>query len=329
MWIFNRNGIFILTVLSGGMMNAAKCNRSAMAAPENKKPVNENAGIAQRYPHDAGIEKDPSILYVEKFDDSLVAIHSRYNDVYNREGMSLDPDVPPGSAGPYSLKMTNIGGKNTGGHLYKSFPEGFGNEVYIRYYVKYPSLSKGYIHHQGIWFGGYQPASVYPDPRAGICGLGDKRIAIAYEPVNGLMGTYLYWGDMQSAPDGHCWGTDMINSSRTAKPVEWDQWTCVEIMIRLNDPVSDYNGELRVWQNGVQTGYWGPGFPKGTSTYGRFTENETAAPFKGFRWRTDPALKITYVWIEFYDDTSPAGESHHIKYDHLVMSKKYIGPIAN
>ena len=258
----------------------------------------------------------------------MANILSRYDNVSNTAGMSLDTDVPPGSLGPNSIKMTNTGGQNTGGHLYKSFPTGFDSTVYIRYYVKYPSVSNGYIHHQAIWFGGYNPATAYPNPQAGICGLGNSRISLAYEPVNGKMGTYLYWSDMQSEPGGnYCWGNDMINGSPSAKNIAWDQWICVEVMIKLNNPVSAYNGELRVWQNGVETGYWGPGFPKGTMTYGKFTSNPGDPAFKGFRWRTDANLKINYIWVEFYDDTSPINVSHYIKFDHLVMAKKYIGPI--
>lgn len=287
-------------------------------------------GIAYDYPNDKGIENDPNVLFVEKFDDGLENILGRYSNIYNDSGMSLDTDVPAGSMGPNSLIMTNTGGKNSGGHLFKNFSEGFDSTVYVRYYVKYPSVSNGFIHHQGIWFGGYNPSTDYPNPRAGICGLGNSRISIAYEPVNGLMGSYLYWGEMQSDPSGNkCWGNDVVNGSPAAHKIAWDRWMCVEIMIKLNNPASADNGELRLWQNGVEVGYWKPGFPKGTMTYGRFTVNPNGPSFKGFRWRTDTGLKINYIWIEYYDDTSPAGSSHYIKFDHLIMAKKYIGPIKN
>ena len=284
--------------------------------------------LSEAYPHDEGIENDSDVLYVEKFDDGMKNILSRYGNVSNTNGMSLDTDVPPGSLEPNSIKMTNIGGQNTGGHLYKSFPKGFDNTIYVRYYVKYPSISKGYIHHQGVWFGGNNPPSDYLNPQAGVCGLGNKRLYLSYEPVNGRMGTYLYWGDMQSDPGGNnCWGNDMINGSQSAKDIPWDEWTCVEVMIKLNSPVSAANGELRVWQNGVETGYWGPGFPNGTMTYGKFTSKPDDPSFKGFRWRTDPDLKINFIWFLFYDDTSPENISHYIKFDHLVIAKRYVGPL--
>lgn len=286
------------------------------------------AQLAANYPHDLGIENDPHVLYVEKFDDGLAAIFSRYDDNKNTVGMSLVADVPPGSPGPYALKMTSLGGSNSGGHLFKRFTPGWDSTVYLRYYVKYPAASQGYIHHESVWIGGYQPATPWPNPQAGTCGLGDSRIAIAYEPVGQTnMNTYLYWGEMHPDPNGDCWGNVMIRGSLTPKPVPFDEWLCVEMMIRLNNPASASNGALRIWHNGEEVGYWGPGFPGGTWTWDKFNVNPNDPPFPGFRWRSDPGLNLNYIWIEYYDDQSPPGAAHSIEYDHLVLATQPIGPI--
>jgi len=298
-------------------------------------------GIASKYPGDLRIQNDPNVLYVEEFDDGMTNVLSRYNDIQNSEGMSLDTDVPPGSPGPNSIKMTSIKGVNVGGHLFKSFGPGFDSTVYVRYYVKYPSISKGYFHHEGVWFGGYNPVIDYPFPRAGSCGMGGSRLSISYENVwrGNLPGmdTYLYWGDMQSYDGGlTCYGNTMINEGRTGNgsaiskvaPVDvLDKWMCVEIMIKLNNPVTAYNGELAVWQNGVQVGYWGPGFPNGHWLKDKWYNNPADPPFQGFRWRTDGNLKINWLWFEFYHD-NPDAPSSYIKFDHLVIATKYIGPIS-
>jgi hypothetical protein len=290
--------------------------------------IRVSAQLAAQYPNDIGIENDPDILYVEKFDDGLPSILSRYDDAKNTAGMSLDTDVPPGSKNPYSLKLTNIGGENSGGHLYKHFVPGFDSTVYLRYYVKYPLISKGYIHHESVWIGGYNPGLPWPYPRAGICGLGDTRISVAYEPIGKeTMNTYMYWGDMHHDPNNNCWGNLMIAGDSIPSPIPYDKWLCVELMVKLNDPVSSYNGELRIWHDGKETGYWGSGFPNGSWTWDRFIARDTAPPFEGFRWRTDPKLNLNYIWIEYYDDTSPSGVSHYIKYDHIVIARKRIGPI--
>ena len=300
------------------------------------------AQLANSYPNDVGIENDPNVLYVEKFDDGMTNILSRYSDQKNTAGMSLNNDKPEGSLGQNSLKMTSItGGVNNGGHLYKLFTPGFDSTVYIRYYVKYPSISDGYFHHESVWFGGYNPSTAWPNPQAGTCGLGSSRLSVAYEPVWQQvnppgMDTYFYWGDMKSYDGGStCYGNVMITEGRTdyggppstdSPTVAYDQWMCIEIMIKLNNPVTAYNGELKVWQNGVQVGYWGPGFPNGHWLKDKWYNNPNDPPFQGFRWRTDANLIINWLWFEFYHD-DPNAPSSYIKFDHLVMAKEYVGPI--
>ncbi|MHA4807995.1 hypothetical protein ACX0G9_07805 [Flavitalea flava] len=313
-------------LLSSTLLFFCKSNISNTGNPPVDLPP---VPLSNRYPNDEGIGKDPDVLYVEKFSDGLATVLGRYNDVRNGAGMSLDSDIPEGSKVANSIKMTNIGEQNDGGHLFKQFKPGFDSTVYIRYYVKYPLISKGYIHHESVWFGGYNPSVDYTDPRAGFCGLGDKRLSVAYEPVTVPgMDTYLYWGDVKSWNGGaSCYGNDMVNGSPTARDLTWDQWMCIEVMVRLNNPVNAYNGELRVWQDGVEVGHWGPGYPNGHWATDSWFNNPSDPPFPGFRWRTDANLNINYIWIEFYDDKSPAGVSHYIKYANLVMARKYIGPI--
>lgn len=289
--------------------------------------------IANLYPHDIGIENDSNVLFVEKFDDGLPAILSRYDDKRNAAGMSIDADVPPGSLDPNSINMTSTQGGISGGHLFKRFTPGFDSIVYLRYYVKYPSISQNYFHHESVWFGGYNPSTAWPNPQAGTCGLSDSRLSIAYEPVHQGMNppgydSYLYWGDMQSwNGGGSCYGNDMVNGSPTEQYVAFDQWTCVEVMIKLNNPVTAYNGELRIWQDGVEVGHWGQGFPNGHWNVDSWINNPNDPPFPGFRWRTNDSLNINWIWIEFYHD-DPNAPSSYIKFDHLVMAKEYIGPIS-
>jgi hypothetical protein len=272
--------------------------------------------------------KDPGILFEEDFEAALPAVLDRYDDVLNGEGMSLDTDTPEGSRGNYSLRITGVGGKNSGGHLYKSFSPGFDSIVHIRYYVKYPLSSKGYIHHEAIWIGGYHPGLKYPNPRAGLCGI-DGRLSIAYEPANdSLMGTYNYWTAMKSWNNGKsCFGNDLLFQSPVDHPLLFDEWMCIELRIKLNNPASSSNGELTIWQNGVEIGNWGRGFPKGHWVKDRWMHDPAYPGFEGLRWRAVPELNINYVWIEFFDDKSPGNVEHHIKYDDLVIARNYIGPL--
>jgi hypothetical protein len=298
--------------------------------PGEKFSGEVESGIAQNYDGDEGIENDPDVLYVEKFEGDRDDVAARYTDVANREGMSLDMDVPAGSkAGSTSLRLTSVGSKNQGGHLFRDFTPGFDSAIYLRYYVKYPQTSKGYIHHEGIWFGGYDPVLSYPYPRAGSCDI-DGRISIAFEP-NGndnYFDVYLYWPGMRSYDEGlHCYGNVMTNPRKPT--VEYDQWTCIEIMAKLNYPATDSDGELAVWKDGVKVGHWRKGFPNGKWIKDHWDEGPGDPPFEGFRWRKSNSLNINHLWIEFYDDTSPEGVNRHVNYDHLVIARKYIGPLKN
>ncbi len=303
--------------------------KQGLSVDENNDARDSIPSIASRYPNDVGIEKDSNVLYMEMFDDGWDNILRRYTDIKNKEGMSVSKeDIPEGSR-QTALTITNIGGVNDGGDLFKRFTPGFDSIFFIRYYVKYPFSSKGFIHHQSVRVGGHNPPSDYHFGQAGICGLGDKRMSMSYEPVDEpAMDTYLYWGDMKSWNGGtSCYGNDMVNGSPTARNLEWDEWMCVEMMIKLNNPVTAYNGELKVWQDGVLVGHWGAGFPNGRWDKDSWFNIPDASPFPGFRWRTDPELKLSYICIEFYDSQSPPGVSHHIKYSNLVIAKQYIGPI--
>jgi hypothetical protein len=305
-------------------------------------PVLSMAQLAENYPNDIGIEHDPHVRYVERFEGSLDQIFSRYTDILYPNGIFLDPDVPPGSLSAHSIRMNSAPGVNTGAHLFRNFQPGFDGTVHVRYYVKYPKSSQYYFHHEGIWFGGYNPSTPWPSPGAGLCGMGDKRLSIAFEPVwhdtdPPGMDTYLYWGDMKSWNGGtSCFGNVTVTQGATgySEPlvtgdypgVALDEWMCIEIMIKLNDPVSAYNGELAIWVDGVQIGHWGPGFPNGHWLKDKWYNNPADPLFEGFRWRTHPALNINWLWIEYFH-SNPTAPPSHIHYDHVVVADKYIGPI--
>src|SRR5438874_1384516 len=78
------------------------------------------AGIAARYPGDVGIQTDPAVVFVERFDEGTLAnLFARWNDVKGGATMAFGTDVPAGSPGPASLTIPWIGGTNDGGHLYR------------------------------------------------------------------------------------------------------------------------------------------------------------------------------------------------------------------
>ena len=298
----------------------------------SKKLVEDTVLLSEQYPNDLGMENDPNVLFIEKLEGKLADIHKRYSDVKYPQYMSLQPGVPIGSLSPYCLRISNNGGTTDGGHLYKKFDPGFEGTVYLRYYVKYPLVSKSYFHHIGVRIGGYDPPSGWPVGMAGICNV-QTRFSLAYEPVtnDGLMETYMYWPKMHGSGD-QCYGNYLIRNNGRAKTLVFDQWMCVEMMIKLNDP-GEYNGELRIWQDGEELGYWKQGYPTGRWNGGAFLySGEPLVPFEGFLWwsKEHPNLNVNYIKLEFYDSKSPAAShNNYVEYANIVVAKKRIGPLVN
>src|SRR5436190_5064221 len=81
-------------------------------------PLPSGAGLAAKYPGDVGIEKDSSVIQVEKFEQpGIAALAAQWETVSAKETMSFTADVPAGSAGKQSLLMDRQ--KGSGGSLYR------------------------------------------------------------------------------------------------------------------------------------------------------------------------------------------------------------------
>ncbi|MFN0187322.1 MAG: hypothetical protein ACKVQV_01325, partial [Bacteroidia bacterium] len=71
------------------------------------------------------------------------------------------------------------------------------------------------------------------------------------------------------------------------------------------------------------------GFPNGTWNQSSFNEG-AGSPFDGFRWRSNPGVVFNYIWIKNYaTDNSAYPSANDVLFDHIVVAKKYIGPIFN
>lgn len=316
-------------------------------APIPPAAADQPAGIAAKYSADAGIEKDPRVVFAENFEHaSLDEITKRWETVTQPESMSLTDDTPPGSHGKQSLLMTHIGGKGTGSHLYRRLQPGY-EKLHGRFYVKFdPDCAP--IHHFGTTLGGNHPSTPWPMVRAGHPPAGDKSFWVGVEPFgkSWVWDYYAYWSEMRgSPPRGQTWGNSFIRD--TELKVERGKWICVELMMKMNDP-DDTNGEMALWIDGKPISHLGKGFPKGKWVYDKFTPNEDGEgirwnhatggperfnvpkgglPFEGFRWRTVDDLKLNYVWLYLYITQAPEGHASRVWFDDIVIARDYIGPI--
>jgi hypothetical protein len=263
------------------------------------------------------------VIKVENFEVSSVsALSTRWTTVYNAAGMSLVSDRPSASSGTRALRMNVVGGSSTAAQLYTPLPEDE-SRVFVRYYVKY--AANHIYHHSGLWMGGYNPLTNAPQGGAGIKPDGDDLFSLAVEPAPDLrFDTYAYW--MRMRPQGSSyWGNRLIYDPNLRTPYVW---TCVEVMIDLNDPLNSYNGELAVWIDGEPIVHLGQGFPNGRWVGPAFQRDPSGAPFEGMQWRNHADLANNWVWLNHYVTGLSSGSVSSVWFDDLVVATEYIGPIA-
>jgi len=97
-----------------------------------------------------------------------------------------------------------------GGHLYKVLTPGINDVMYVRYYVKYTTTIP---HHSGIWVGGSNPPSAWPDPQAGSnrsATIGSSQAPSRTTWPGGSSTTTTGWD--ASGPDGLVLGDFLINN---------------------------------------------------------------------------------------------------------------------
>lgn len=353
---------------NNGTANAAPNNGTANGTPNNATPNNATpnnatpnnvtpnnvtpnnttpAGtLAEMYPGDEGIEADPAVVWYEDFEQASVdELVARYDDA-KRAGLSFSADVAAASSGTQSVVMAAGGGAGSASDLFKRFEPGY-QQLYVRYYVKYTDAP---YHHSGMWMGGYNPSTAWPNPQAGLQPDGDDRVSVAIEP-NGTaaagprLDSYLYWRGMRTwkAPgeptdDGTSfYGNAVLHRESLLR--RDDQWQCIEFMVRLNDdPASAAGGEFAVWAEDQLVDEFHDAGPLGYWVRDKFcpADADSAscldyAPAPGerevevldLRWRSSDALTLNWIWPQNYISQG----SGSLQFDDMVVATTRVGCI--
>ena len=358
-------GVVVMGVAFGGQQalgqeeSQAGVEASSMTVEPRSTPAIPEGptGIAAKYPGDVGIEKDPDVVFVADFEGSVAEICSHWDQVDGQPIMSKSDEVTPGSGGKQSLLLTRVaGGTNgyTGGGKFSRWlknEKGDGyDQLFYRVYMKF-GKEHATIHHYGSGLSGsFTP---YAHGGAGQRPKGDRLWSTNVEPGSFKTWTfYTYWQNMGgSPPRGQTWG-NVFELGAPPLPVEKEKWICVELMVKMND-IGDTNGEQAYWIDGklrrkgdMITSYLGKGFPSvGTWTHDRFRPGLTTPgrawnyelgrsapipggkPFPGFAWRNVPELNVNAIWLYRYMSRPETGTSK-VWWDHVVVAKKYIGPLT-
>jgi len=354
-------GVLVFACFVAWLFAHGAASEGGKESASKQEMLPQGYGLSAKYPGDDGIENDPAVIFVEKFEErTLKELFRRWEDVTHREIMSFSNDVPKDSAGRQSLLMAHVGGKGTGGHLYRRLLPGY-ERLFMRFYVKFHPDCFPIHHFSGV--GGYYPPTRWPQGGAGERPRGDDRFSIGIEPhgKRWVWDYYTYWMEMRgSPPAGKTWGNSFIRDPRLK--VKRGEWICVELMVKMNKPVSEHNGELALWIDGKLVSHLGKGFPRGVWVYDKFVPKKVWAlnrfiryvpgkggrgvrwnyekgrgevyhvpdegfPFEGFRWRKDERLKINYLIVSLYITKAPEGYVSKVWFDQVVVAREYIGPI--
>ncbi len=301
-----------------------------------------SVGISSHYPGDVGIDADPNVVFYDGFEAASVTdIVARYEDAKDA-GLAISSDVAPSTGGSQSLEMVASGAGTNATDLYKLLDPGY-DELFVRYYVKYQAGPEW--HHSGMWIGGYNPPTSWPNPRAGTRPVGDDRISVAIEPVenaisNPRLDTYSYWMNMHSwmeVPSGDTayYGNSLVHDASFR--VDDDEWMCIELHVKLNTELDSGAGaELGIWKNdesiiqytdSAPVGYWVrdkfcPESADSPSCTDYPPPADTALVPLDFQSRTTTNLELNHVWPQNYITSGGAGS---VWYDHLVVATARIG----
>ncbi len=326
---------------------------------ESRTALAGTLGIAARYPGDAGIENDSAVVFTENFESISVSdLSQRWTAISNDNSavLYIVRDTTAPSEGKHCLRMTGTKGPNTGGHLWKLLDNGY-EKLYARFYVKF-APDAPYVHHF-VALGGKFNSPPYPAPGAGSRPDGRSSFLTFIDLIGrnvtdppGAWSFYSYWDEMHSwqTPEGISDGRPSPYYGNLFGPEEplqarRDQWQCVEIMIKLNDP-EQRDGEQTFWIDGKLIERYGPGTIEGTWFKDKFRRsgiyNTDPKPFEGFRWRTNEQVKINNFWLEYYlasvfendynphDPEIPYNDNKAIVYfDNVVLATEYIGPVVS
>ena len=289
-------------------------------------------GIAARYAGDAGIAKDPAVLFADDFESWTEggtqpppgAWSVRRNNV--SQTRVIPGKVTPAGPGGHVLEIacwTEGKGSQTGGLSrrlgnYNHAGEGLGDghdELYVRYYIKFDENYRAVQNH-GANLGG-RDLKMKAAAWVGMAGIRDTSTRGYF--YSGLqpygkqgsreleMGFYSYHLDKRGP-----WGENYEVARRL--PVEVGTWHSVERHMKLNsvDPAKAdpavADGVEELWVDGVLT-----------------------IRKAGVRFRRVPHLRITFFSLETYYHglPEPYGRDSPIKVyiDNVVIARKPIGPL--
>jgi len=282
---------------------------NALTSPTGDAGPPPPAGLAERYPADAGITSDPDVVFADGFESTVP--NPRWNLGMPSLARSVASDPTPGFR-PLSgraLRVQIPRGDQVGLDWRLRLKDQSGREpeeLYFRYCLllapswlltrdggKLPGLAGTYG--RAGWGGRAW------DGQSGWSLRGSYGLPVASpHPAQGqvMLGTYAYHAGSEGRyGEGLPW-----MGARLAGLVSPGRWHCIEQHLRLNTPGKG-DGLLEVWVDGR------PAFRR-----------------DDLRLRDRAELRIEEVWMNvFHGGTAVANADMHAWIDNVVVARRYIG----
>lgn len=265
-------------------------------------------GRAARYPGDIGLEADPAVWLVERFDraagdigwidrDDLDRVRTQRAGGFAFDGAALAIALRRGVQRAMSshIALKTIAGAEP-------------DEAYARYYLRFgddwdPGVDGGKLPGFAGTYGRAGWGGRRSDGNNGWSARGSfarmARAGSALRHWRGI-GHYVYHADMDGRyGDTHGWNLG------AGGWLEKNRWYCIEQQVKMNTPGLG-NGVLRAWVDG------------------RLVFERT-----DLRFRDDAQLRIEELWVDVYHGGTRKPERDMTLFiDNLVVAREYIGPIA-
>ncbi|HHM11934.1 MAG TPA: DNRLRE domain-containing protein, partial [Planctomycetaceae bacterium] len=265
-----------------------------------------DAGIANDYEMDMGIDDHPDVLMYDNFEDA--DWESNWSDLGGNYDVVVTDDALQFEAlDGRALRARIPEAENTGLNTSFNFMEEIGEEpeeIYFRYYLrladdwnqsvaggKLPGISGTYG--EAGWGGRKSDGTNGWSAR----GLFRKSVPVGNNPLGGFtaIGSYVYHADMEGT-----YGDDFIwvegwGEEGYGGVLDTNRWYCVEHYVKMNKPGQN-DGIIRGWIGG------------------RLSFEKT-----DLRFRDVDNLKNEKIWMNLYHGgTDPSPYDQHIYIDHVV-----------
>ena len=253
-------------------------------------------GIATRFPSDAGISSDRSVVFFEGFEranwrNSWLEgnVRWRLRDLERVEGRDV------ALVGNAACKLVLKAGQLYGSMLGSGKRKPGWKTMHMRWYVRF---SPGYK-------GGKHASITALDERTWVPGDAGKRPtgtdkAVFMVCLDGELRPQVYYYHLDQRGGYGSGGKQNVGGTVA---LETGRWHCLELAVGMNDP-GERNGWQKLWVNGQLKGEW-----------------------KDLRWRTAESLNWN-SWSFLIGSNDKAPGEQFLLVDNVVVATGYIGPMV-